>query len=141
MSKAAAYYFGLLGPYGHFLHGVDAKVIWHPERTIEHFPDAWLRLMDTGLLRNAKLPDEITGIVKWTCAAPDWNAFVWWDRSGDSRPGSNSGFYVSGFPSTDIASTLQAARNSFDFACEQFPQIVARQAKPFILPWNMKVPY
>ena len=78
--------------------------------------------MDTGLLKNGKRPDMIDGKVFWTCggAKAFWYAFYWWDRSIDSRHGSNSGFYVLGFgwPETSAA---------FAYACSQFPHIVARQ--------------
>lgn len=84
-------------------------------------------LMDTGLLKNGKHVDRIDGRVFWTCGGqPLWFAFFWWDRSGDDRPNSNSGFYVQGF-------TFAEYREAFQYACEQFPVIVVRQACPLVL--------
>jgi hypothetical protein len=65
--------------------------------------------------------------VHWTCGGdPLWFAFVWWDRSGDSRPGSNSGFYVRGFAPPE-------ARQAFEFACRAWPAVVARQEHALVL--------
>jgi hypothetical protein len=87
-------------------------------------------LMDTGLLRNGKHQDIIDGKVFWICGGRDinclWHAFVWWDRSGDQRPNSNSGFYTYGFPHNQFA-------EAFAFACSQFPTIVNRQRVPLKL--------
>lgn len=86
--------------------------------------------LDTGLLKNGKIPDSPDGRVFWTCGGSSnlWFAFYWWDRSGDSRPGSNSGFYVRGFELDK--KNVQAA---FDYACSIFPLIVERQHFPLIL--------
>jgi len=60
-------------------------------------------------------------------AADDfWFAFVWWDRSVDHRGHSNSGFYVNGF-------AWPQYQEAFVFACNTFPQIVARQEHPLRL--------
>lgn len=92
-------------------------------------------LMDGGLLKNGKVPDIVDGRVHWTCALADWHAFFWWDRSGDSRPNSCSGFYVRGLPLGSIATgdVFSRALVAFDFAQSQFPEIVRRQRSPLVL--------
>lgn len=114
-----ALYFGCWDRPGHYLHGVDGAHIWEAKRDVG-LP--WsLGLMDGGLLKNGKRPDVYDGHVFWTAGgSPFWYAFFWWDRSGDRRSASNSGFYVRGFGWPEP----QAA---FDYACAEFPKIVARQ--------------
>lgn len=58
-----ALYFGCFGGKGHFLHKPDGGSKY------DHFPGCpWdVGLMDTGLLKNGKLPDVIDGRVRWTC--------------------------------------------------------------------------
>jgi len=88
----------------------------------------WKQL-DGYLLGNAKEPDEVTGRVRSTCGTKEgrvWWAFVWWDRSVDRRGGSNSGFYVSGF-------LLDDRDAAFAYACEQWPDVVKRQACTLVL--------
>jgi len=120
-----ALYFGCLGRVGHFLHGPQERTIWDP-RKVENLPwsDA---LMDTGLLRNGRHPDSYDGKVFWTAGGLDfWYAFIWWDRSVDTRGASNSGFYVRGFGWPE-------AQQAFDYACACFPSVVARQRFPLAL--------
>ncbi len=124
-----AYYFGYREHSGHFLRDTKDKYVLDAHRLIPaelHFPDAWDRLMDTGLLKNGKVPDRPDGRVRWTCSANKWFAFIWWDRSGDKRPGSNSGFYVHGFE-------LDQVKEAFAFACAAYPDVVARQLIPLTL--------
>lgn len=123
-----ALYFGCWDNPGHYLHRPDGRKIWRAQSSdkVPEFPwsDA---LLDTGLLKNGNHPDTCNGKVFWTCGGLSfWYAFFWWDRSGDSRDNSNSGLYVRGFdwPETQAA---------FDYGCEQFPKIVARQKHPLIL--------
>lgn len=116
-----ALYFGCFNSIGHFLREMDGS---HAKREAYDLP--WgLGLMDAGLLKNGKRPDVVDGKVFWTCggARSFWYAFYWWDRSIDSRPGSNSGFYVRGFGWPEI-------EPAFAYACEKFPRIVARQKPP-----------
>lgn len=121
-----ALYFGYWSN-GHFLHHKGGATIYDAERDIPGFP--WSEaLMDCGLLMNGKRPEPPDGKVYWTCCGglAFWYAFFWWDRSGDKRGKSNSGFYVRGFGWPE-------AQAAFDYACIQFPQIVARQRHPLIL--------
>jgi hypothetical protein len=92
-----------------------------PKDTYPGFP--WkIGHLDCGLLKNGKVPDEPDGRVYWTCGGkPDlWFAFFWWDRSGDSRPGSNSGFYVRGFARGEV-------EEAFTYACGMWKNVVDRQ--------------
>jgi hypothetical protein len=141
-----ALYFGW-GEGGHFLRGPHRFRTTDPRSDYPDFP--WtIDLVDSGLLRNLGVQDRPNGRVHWTCGGtPLWIAFFWWDRSGDKRGGSNSGFYVQGFdpgkypkgcdpgkypkgcdPRADEG--LQAA---FDYACLQWPDVVARQLNPLVL--------
>lgn len=123
MTKRALY-FGCCDS-GHFLHRPDGfKVYYASEIGIPWSPS----LMDGDLLRNGKVKDFCDGSVFSTCGGRDqlWIAFYWWDRSGDSRPGSNSSFYVQGFKWEDRVA-------AFEYACEIFPQIIKRQKFPLIL--------
>lgn len=120
-----ALFFGA-DPMGHYLHHPNGKTIWRASSEMPGFPwsDA---LMDTGLLKNGEHRDTCDGRVFWTCGGTAfWYAFFWWDRSGDKRSGSNSGFYVRGFgwPETTAA---------FEYACAAFPRIVSRQQNPLVL--------
>lgn len=121
-----ALYFGCLNS-GHFLHQPSGRTVYRTERDFPDLPwsDA---LMDTGLLKNGKRRDVYDGKVFWTCggAKAFWYAFYWWDRSGDQRGNSNSGFYVRGFGWPE-------AQAAFDYGCSQFPQVVSRQGQPLTL--------
>lgn len=115
-----ALYFGCWNGSGHYVHKTNGETVWDPRRDIPGFP--WtMGLVDTGLLKNGNRRDTCDGKVYWTCGGIDfWYAFFWWDRSVDSRGGSNSGLYVRGFEFGDI----QAA---FDYACSKFPRVISRQ--------------
>src|SRR5476651_2025192 len=102
-----ALYFGCWDSAGHCLYDVTGHHLYDP-------PDLpWTEsLMDTGLLKNGKIPDSPDGRVFWTCggAKAFWYAFYWWDRSVDKRGACNSGFYVRGFGWPE-------AQAAFDYAC------------------------
>lgn len=119
-----ALYFGY-GSGGHFLRGGQRNTI-DPQKDVPGFP--WsIDLLDTGLLQNRKVPDDPDGRVHWTGGGRSfWFAFFWWDRSGDKRGASNSGFYVQGFRHTE-------SRAAFAYACQQWPDVVARQLHPLVL--------
>jgi hypothetical protein len=135
VTEKLALYFGYMSGGGHFLQGLPRYSL-DPERDCPGFP--WsIRLLDTGLLENRRVPDNPDGRVHWTCGGrPElWFAFFWWDRSGDKRGASNSGFYVRGFepPVLNPESALAAARDAFAYACEQWPDVVERQLYPLML--------
>jgi hypothetical protein len=120
-----AFYFGFIESQGHGLIEAGGWRTLQPDR-VEGFPWRFVHL-DTGLLINGGHRDVVDGKVWWTCSSePLWIAFVWWDRSGDERGNSNSGFYVQGFDHTDLAS-------AFEYACSAFPKVVARQRRPLVL--------
>jgi hypothetical protein len=121
-----AFYFGCWKESGHYLHDVAGYHVWRTKRP-DDFP--WDEsLMDGRLLKNGKVPDRPDGRVHWTCggATALWYAFFWWDRSVDTRGGSNSGFYVRGFGWPE-------AQAAFDYACAQFPSVITRQHHQLIL--------
>jgi hypothetical protein len=122
-----ALYFGCWRQPGHYLHGPDGSNVQGMAVYPTDLP--WDEsLMDTGLLKNAKVPDVPSGKVYWTCggAKAFWYAFYWWDRSVDTRGACNSGLYVRGFgwPEEDAA---------FEYGCSQFPNVVKRQRYPLVL--------
>lgn len=121
-----AFYFGYVDGYGHGLCDESGRI---PRRLTIQVP--WtIGNMDTGLLRNGKHPDIYDGKVFWTVGGhpglPLWFAFVWWDRSGDTRPNSNSGFYVHGFEFAE-------RERAFHFASHRFPAVVARQKHTLVV--------
>lgn len=127
--SAAAFHFGYLAGHGHCLQdaGGWCLSLRNPKKSISDFP--WTDgLLDAGLLKNGNITDQIDGRVYWTCGGKlrHWFAFYWWDRSGDRRPNSNSGFYVVGFDRGHRSS-------AFNFACAAFPKIVQRQTFPLCL--------
>jgi hypothetical protein len=121
-----ALYWGCWQRAGHYLHKTNGSAVWNPRSEISGFP--WSEpLLDGGLLRNGKRVDIYDGKVFWTCGgSPFWYAFFWWDNSIDHRGASNSGFYVRGF-------NWPEAQVAFDYACAEFPGIVARQKHTLIL--------
>lgn len=123
--EKVALYFGY-GSGGHFLRRGDSFRTLSPEEDIPGFP--WTgALLDSRLLSNRGVPDVPDGRVHWVVGGtPLWLGFVWWDRSGDKRGASNSGFYVQGFHHTELQAAL-------DFACSQWPDVVARQHHPLVL--------
>ena len=122
-STKLALYFGY-GDGGHFLRHPDGSSTLRPSRFGLHWGCEHL---DGGLLKNRGVPDKPDGRVHWTCGGtPLWIAMFWWDRSGDSRGASNSGFYVQGF-------SHKEAQAALDYACRQWSHVVARQRFPLVL--------
>lgn len=122
----AAFYFGCLDPerHGHFIYENGVKCSLDPAR----FGIPWpIKMIDTGLLHLLGVKDEVTGIAYHSMTVNNekklWHAFVWWDRSGDTRPNSNSGFYVTGF---DKDQKVEA----FEFAKRYWPEVVERKGQP-----------
>lgn len=130
-----ALYFGC-GPSekGHYLHE-GKRILWDPP------PECpWtLELMDGRLLKNGKHQDVYDGRVWWTCGGRGdrnfWYAFFWWDNSMDRRGASNAGFYVLGFQPEIITpeTARENAKPAFEYACEQYPWVIARQRQPLSL--------
>jgi hypothetical protein len=119
---------------GHFLQE-GRKTLWQAPPEVAF----WSDVMDGTLLKNGLHADVIDGKVWWTCGGRRrenlWYAFFWWDRSGDRRPGSNSGFYVGGF-APEVLSPKTARENAapaFRFACDFYPEVIARQRQPLVL--------
>lgn len=131
MPKHLALYFGYASGGGHFLQGgVRHGNHLDAQRACPGIP--WsCELMDGRLLENGRHPDRPDGRVFWTCGRDKdgetlWRAFYWWDRSGDSRGASNSGFYVRGFE-------IDQWEEAFQFACERWPKVVKRQVHKLTL--------
>lgn len=126
MSEAAAtkqsLYFGFIEGYGHGLRTKQRRV---DPSDVPSFPWGY-DLLDAGLLKNRKVPDNPNGVVHWVGGKPSWIGFFWWDRSGDKRGASNSALYVQGFSHLDLAA-------AFAYACEQWPDVVQRQLFPLQL--------
>ncbi len=120
-------YFGCWGDSGHRLYAPSGKRILNPLEEYPGFPWEFSQV-DTGLLKNGKHRDNPDGRVWWTCRAEPvlWYAFFWWDRSIDARDHSNSGFYVRGFE-------MHQPARAFEYACQIFPLVVARQKFPLVL--------
>lgn len=116
---ATAYYFGCVKGAGHFFC-VGDELTLTPRKLVPSFPEPWERLMDGGLLVNGRVPDCPDGLVYWTAAKDLWLAFYWWDRSVDTRPGSNSAFYVHGY-------SHARAGAAFLFATDKCRAVVDRQ--------------
>jgi hypothetical protein len=133
MIAKCALYFGCWDRPGHYLHDADGRTVWDRPSWCH-----WnVGLMDGGLLANGRHPDIPDGRVWWTCGGREdlVYAFFWWDRSVDTRGACNSGFYVRGF-SPEIITPETAKENAalaFAFACDAFPQVVARQRFPLVL--------
>jgi len=118
-----ALYFGCWNSAGHFLNDVHGRTVHHKPADLP-WDDG---LMDTGLLKNGRIPDQPNGKVYWTGGGKAfWYAFYWWDRSVDTRGACNSGFYVRGFGWPE-------SEEAFAYACEQFPHVVKRQKYPLVL--------
>jgi hypothetical protein len=136
MADKQALYFGYVSG-GHFLRGKDG---WrdcggHPGDYAPGFPWESAAWLDGSLLKNMKVPDWPDGRVHVVGGGRDvfWFAFVWWDRSGDKRAASNSGFYVRGF-GAPVRETYNAiARIAFEWACKEWPDVVARQFFPLTI--------
>lgn len=127
MTARLALHFGYQTGGGHFLQRGDGSTVYRPRIAYPSLP--WDDgLMDSGLLKNGRHADVPDGRVFWTCGGrlEFWLAFFWWDRSGDHRGNSNSGFYVRGFEVADRQAAL-------DFAGAVFPRVIARQAFPLVL--------
>lgn len=96
---------------GHDLHSKEGQADIYKDTP-------WGVHLDGGLLK--ALPDFTYGY--WIEAhVDDWTAVAFWDRSGDSRPGSNSAFIV--HDNVD-------GNQLFKMAREQWPEVFSRSGFP-----------
>ena len=107
-------YFGCTGYAGHFIHRHGCR---RPQM-ISVTP--WNNDIDGGPLKRAKIPDLITD--QYCTERKDgWTLIAFWDRSGDSRPGSHSTFVIhADIPSQEL----------FALARAQWPEIFNRRGFP-----------
>lgn len=132
----AAFYFGPRSQAGHYFWTDPYNSTLEPRQADPSFPWKDIGLLDGGLLKNRKVRDAPDGRVHTVCGGrPVWFAFVWWDRSVDTRGACNSGFYVRGFAPEVVtyANVIAVAPDAFRFACEAWPDVVARQRFPLVL--------
>jgi hypothetical protein len=103
-------YFGWSYPSGHTLH---SRV-----RHLRYDSTPWGNDLDTGLLKD--LPDNPDG--RYVIEQRDgWTAIAFWDRSGDSRPNSNTAFLVA---------AIMPGNHLLELARKQWPEIFARRGFP-----------
>lgn len=104
------FYHGCIGGAGHYLWDAGPHKCWSggglPFRA---------SILDAGLLDPQR--EQAEGVVRRVVIA-GWTVLAFWDRSIDSRPGSNSAFVVEGEHST--ADALQVAKQNFPAVFERF---------------------
>jgi hypothetical protein len=105
-------YFGCIGETGHFLFDKDGKR--HPHHIYQKPP---FSMIDGGFLEAAGALDHMNGWVYVTRIGINWTILSFWDRTVDSRPGSNSNFIIPGYFSYDVATLM---------AQQAFPQVFSR---------------
>ena len=103
-------YFGCLREAGHYLHS-------KPYRRLNYEGTPWGVWLDTGLLPKG---EQYDGQV-FSAKKDGWTAIAFWDRSVDTRPGSNSAFLVQADIPTDELMRL---------AREQWPEVFSRPYFP-----------
>lgn len=101
-----AYYFGCIGQAGHYMHDENLQRAHDFLKT-----NPWGYSVDGTLCPS--IDSQSLGI-HWK---DDWTALAFWDRSVDSRPGSNSVFLIEGTHGFDKMKK---------FIVEKFPSIVER---------------
>jgi hypothetical protein len=106
------FYFGRLNHCGHTLHGKKTNRRWDST--------PWGNLIDGGL---APKLDVVDGNIL-EHHKDGWTAIAFWDRSGDSRPNSNSAFFV--------CCTMDAAELS-SWAKKQWPEVFNRNNFPLLV--------
>jgi hypothetical protein len=107
------FFFGVWAPnrVGHYLYDANGRDC--EPRLPDDFPMRPMRL-DTGLLPFKG--EQVEGLATHLYLN-GWSIITFWDRSGDSRPGSNSAFVIDGLHSFADCCTI---------AREKFPSIWAR---------------
>lgn len=128
-------YFGRLDVAGHSLHSKTRHVSFNDQ--------PWGTSLDGGILIASGVKDEpANGIVAVARGAflmpPDakhvfWTCISFWDRSGDSRPNSNSAFLVM----MDMAPI-----DLLEYAKAKWPEVFSRTNFPVLkkLRWNEDIP-
>ena len=112
LSNDQVWYFGWQKDYGHRLRS------WH-DQSDRHIPDDFpcpYHALDTGMLPPKK--PEIEGLAHMI-SINGWTIMAFWDRSGDSRPKSNTALIVRGTHTFDAMVKLFQHCFPEDFA--RFP--------------------
>lgn len=110
--KLRVFYYGAVGGPGHYLHDDKLRVIHHP-RGLDFPVDPFI--LDGRLLpQTGEQPEGMSEL--WT--NEKWSILTFWDRSEDSRPGSNSSFVIEG--RHDFRSTVAIAKHHFPVLFERF---------------------
>lgn len=121
-SSHEVYYFGCIGDAGHYLWSTYGRLSGRKTLT------PWgLAELDGGLLAKG---DRTEGIVRLH-RRDGWTAIAFWDRSCDSRPGSNSAFIARG----DL--TGEEMLSLFETS---FPSVWARITARFALKLQQEMP-
>lgn len=117
LAGSEVFFFGCKGAAGHYLHSRSG--------TVEYEKSPWGRHLDTGILVSGAdkyaRPDT-TPTQNYTVARKDgWTAIAFWDRSGDSRPNSNSAFLIAADVSDKELLAMARAQWPYIFARAGFP--------------------
>jgi hypothetical protein len=105
------YYFGCWGnEAGHYLHGSNGRLRWRDEESLT----PWGMKCDGVLCPYGTNGPQ--GVVAHH-HKDGWTAIAFWDRSIDSRPGSNSVFFIH---------AEVTAEEAWRLAQEKFPQVCGR---------------
>lgn len=112
-NKLRVFYHGAVGGPGHHLHDEKLQVV-HTRQIPTDFP------VDSFILDGRLLPPgqrQHEGVCQlWT--NEKWTVLSFWDRSEDSRMGSNSSFVIEG--GHDFRSTVAIAERHFPILFERF---------------------
>jgi len=106
------YYFGCYGRLGHYLYERGGS---NCERRLPNDFPVRPQQLDTGFL--PKGGQQIEGIAH-LYHVNGWTVVSFWDRTVDSRHGSNSSFVVRGV--LDFDAVMAAAKEAFPEVCERF---------------------
>ena len=106
------YYFGCYLRTGHHLYDRNYNVIHRDKHVPWASQDGWL--LDGGLIPDKNAPQGEAFVHRKN----GWTVISFWDRSVDSRSGSNSGFIVHG--EIPFHEALAKAKESFPAIFERF---------------------
>jgi hypothetical protein len=117
------FYFGVWpnnrGTVGHWLHKTDGSNVR------DNLPFAWKRVLDAGLLPGGEPQTE--GLI-YPVDFLGWTVLTFWDRSGDSRPNSNSAFVIE----RPKGATLRTREQDLALCRERFPAVFERIKFPLV---------